>query len=151
MEEQEIQIDVWWRGDDTSRLMLLLAYLVTRREKWESAKIRLLAVNYSSDSEKNREALAEILNEVRISAEPLIVPQVSLDLIKEKCDVIIEVTTGGAVGDTDEEIEIGKKYGFHTIGITGGHQTNQRLTKHHPDFLIHNMLELKKIVQKLNV
>lgn len=27
----------------------------------------------------------------------------TMDLIKEKCDVVIEVTTGGAVGDSDEE------------------------------------------------
>lgn len=55
-----------------------------------------------------------------------------------------------SVGDTDEEIEIGKKYGFHTVGITGGYNTIARLKKHHPDYLIHNMLELKKIIQKFN-
>lgn len=55
-----------------------------------------------------------------------------------------------SVGDTEEEIEIGKKHGFHTVAITGGYNTTSRLKKHRPDFLIHNMLELKKIVQKLN-
>lgn len=55
-----------------------------------------------------------------------------------------------SVGDTDEEIQIGKHYGFYTVGITGGYSTPARLKKHHPDFLIHNMVELKKIVQKLN-
>ncbi len=55
-----------------------------------------------------------------------------------------------SVGDTEEEIEIGKKYGYYTVGITGGYSTTARLKKHRPDFLIHNMLELKKIVQRLN-
>lgn len=54
-----------------------------------------------------------------------------------------------SVGDTEEEIEIGKKLGFHTVAITGGYNTISRLKKHHPDFLIHNMTELKKIVLKL--
>ena len=54
------------------------------------------------------------------------------------------------IGDTEEEIEIGKKYGYHTVAITGGYNTTARLKKHHPDFLIHNMLELKKIIKKLN-
>ena len=55
-----------------------------------------------------------------------------------------------SIGDTDEEIEIGKKYGYHTVAITGGYNSTARLKKHHPDFLIHNMLELKKIIKKLN-
>lgn len=54
------------------------------------------------------------------------------------------------VGDTEEEIDIGKKYGFYTLAISGGYNTASRLKKRHPDFLIHNMVELKKIIQKLN-
>jgi phosphoglycolate phosphatase len=55
------------------------------------------------------------------------------------------------IGDTEEEIEIGKAAGFYTVGITGGYNTTARLKKHHPDFLIHNMLELKRIVRNLNL
>lgn len=55
-----------------------------------------------------------------------------------------------AVGDTEEEIDIGKKFGFFTLAISGGYNTASRLRKRHPDFLIHNMLELKKIIQRLN-
>lgn len=55
-----------------------------------------------------------------------------------------------SVGDTEEEIEIGKAQGYHTVAITGGYNTTVRLKKHQPDFLIHNMIELKKIIQKLN-
>lgn len=54
------------------------------------------------------------------------------------------------VGDTEEEIDIGRKHGSPAAAITGGYNTTQRLKKHKPDFLIHNMLELKKIIEKLN-
>jgi exonuclease VII small subunit len=47
----ERRIDVWWRGGATSRLMLLLAYLMTRSAPWEDAKIRMLALeNEAGDS-----------------------------------------------------------------------------------------------------
>lgn len=55
-----------------------------------------------------------------------------------------------SVGDTSEEIETGHNLGLHTVAITQGESTTIRLKKHHPDFLIHNMLELKKIITKLN-
>lgn len=55
-----------------------------------------------------------------------------------------------SIGDTEEEIEVGKKFGFYTVGITGGYNSAKRLKKHKPDFLIHNMLELKNIIKKLN-
>ena len=55
-----------------------------------------------------------------------------------------------SVGDTEEEIQIGKTYGYHTVAITGGYNTKARLANHHPDFLIHNLAELKRIIQKLN-
>lgn len=55
-----------------------------------------------------------------------------------------------SVGDTEEEIEIGKHLDYHTVAITGGYNTTARLKKHNPDFLIHNMVELKKIIRKLN-
>jgi len=55
-----------------------------------------------------------------------------------------------SVGDTEEEIQIGKKHGFHTVAITGGYNTVARLKKQKPDFLIHNMKELIGIINKLN-
>lgn len=54
-----------------------------------------------------------------------------------------------SVGDTEEEIQVGKNAGYHTVAITGGFNTAKRLKKQDPDFLIHNMIELKKIIWKL--
>lgn len=66
-------IDVWWKDDDTSRLMLLLAYLITRDGLWEGAKIRLLAYYLDRDNAQIIEMLSDTLNEFRIQAEPKVI------------------------------------------------------------------------------
>lgn len=66
-------IDVWWKDDDTSRLMLLLAYLITRDDHWEDAQIRLLACYLDRDNKQIMQMLADTLDEYRIQAEPKIV------------------------------------------------------------------------------
>jgi len=77
------RIDVWWQGDATSRLMLLLAYLMTRSEPWDEAAIRVLAVNYENDSKENTQDLTDIMDEVRIEAESKIVVDTSLEKIAD--------------------------------------------------------------------
>jgi amino acid transporter len=67
-------IDVWHRDNATGRLSLLLAYLMTRSEPWEDARIRWLAPPPKKLS--RTEALAEMertLEEVRIAADVEIV------------------------------------------------------------------------------
>ncbi|MCB9898761.1 MAG: amino acid permease [Planctomycetes bacterium] len=41
--KRERRIDVWFLGDATSRLMILLAHLMTRHDDWEDSDVRLLA------------------------------------------------------------------------------------------------------------
>jgi hypothetical protein len=71
--DRQKTIDVWWKGDDTSRLMILLAYLITRNEVWESAAIRLLAFHLDVDNKENIQTLTGMLEEIRIDAIPQIV------------------------------------------------------------------------------
>nr|WP_319392321.1 amino acid permease [uncultured Desulfobacter sp.] len=66
-------IDVWWKDDDTSRLMLLLAYLITRDPHWDGSKIRLLACYLDRDNAEVMQMLADTLDEFRIQAEPKII------------------------------------------------------------------------------
>jgi len=54
------------------------------------------------------------------------------------------------IGDTCEEIEHGQKFGYHTVGITGGYNSASRLKASKPDFLIHSMVDLEKIIAKIN-
>jgi hypothetical protein len=67
------RIDVWWRGDASSRLMLLLAYLMTRTESWEGARIRFLGICCARDSAETADALQRTLDEARIEAEAVLV------------------------------------------------------------------------------
>jgi len=80
-EAKERRIDVWWHGGRTSRLMLLFAYLVTRNPVWNGAKIRLLAFGNEKGQPVTIESLQETLKEVRIEAEPLIIPESKLDVV----------------------------------------------------------------------
>ncbi|HID31110.1 MAG TPA: amino acid permease [Desulfobacterales bacterium] len=75
------RIDVWWWDDATSRLMLLLAYLMTRSGVWEDAKIRVLATGFEDVSEQAIQTLRETLQEARIDSEPEIVARGSADAI----------------------------------------------------------------------
>ncbi len=78
------RIDVWWKGDNSSRLMLLFAHLMARDTAWEDCVIRLLAINYDTDSPENKAALQTVIDDVRISALPVIVTDVNDDVIVDQ-------------------------------------------------------------------
>jgi amino acid transporter len=80
---QDRSIDVWWWDDATSRLMLLMAYLMTRSEKWGDAKIRMLAVAGDNEDSQTIERLEEMLEDVRIEATPEIVKDADADTLAE--------------------------------------------------------------------
>ncbi len=65
MTATERRIDIFWFDDATSRLCLLLAYLMCRMELWEEAKIRVLAPR-KKISEAYEKQLAFSLEEMRI-------------------------------------------------------------------------------------
>ncbi|MBL7179234.1 MAG: hypothetical protein ISS65_03365 [Desulfobacterales bacterium] len=77
----ERRIDIWWWGDNTSRLMLLFAYLMTRHEDWKDARIQLVAVNYQEKTDENLKELAGILDEARIEAVPAIITGADVDVL----------------------------------------------------------------------
>ncbi len=64
------RIDVWWSGDDSSRLALLAAYLCTRTDEWSRAKIRVLSSAPADQVEQATSDLAAMLADARIDAEP---------------------------------------------------------------------------------
>ena len=53
------------------------------------------------------------------------------------------------IGDSPEEVEVGKHLGIHTIAITGGFCSARRLKEARPDYLIHNLTEMIEVVKKL--
>lgn len=54
------------------------------------------------------------------------------------------------IGDTIEEMQIGRGAGIKTVAITGGFLTEKRLKTAKPNFIIHNLIGLKGIIGKLN-
>ncbi len=72
--KQERSIDVWWDNDAASRLMLLFAYLMTRRDLWQDASIRLLSIAEDTSLEESIEELEQQLDDARIGATVVIVP-----------------------------------------------------------------------------
>jgi hypothetical protein len=84
VEPAERKIDVWYRDNATGELMLLLAYLMTRSEEFEDARIRLFV---RAPKEKSREeAIEELeakLRRVRIDAEPQLVEETDAKTIVE--------------------------------------------------------------------
>lgn len=83
VDPEQRKIDVWWRGDASSRLMLLLAYLTTRDKSWSDATIRVFAVNYPDSSEASYQHLQQTITETRISAELQIVEKAGQKSVKE--------------------------------------------------------------------
>ena len=66
-------IDIWYeRGADGS-LMLLLGYLMTRDSFWSHATLRVLVPVEDNNPQATKEALLEELEQVRISAEAVVV------------------------------------------------------------------------------
>ncbi|MEN8210492.1 MAG: amino acid permease [Thermodesulfobacteriota bacterium] len=81
--KKEQTIDVWWENDATSHLMLLLAYLMTRCDVWSKAVIRVLSSESTEDRENSDHALQKLLEDIRIDAKPVIVPDKFIDNIIE--------------------------------------------------------------------
>ncbi len=80
LETEDRTIDIWWQDNATSRLMLLLAYLISKNEPWEHSGLRVLA-RKQEESENTLEALRTFLDDVRIPAEPVIVDKMDMNTI----------------------------------------------------------------------
>jgi amino acid transporter len=84
LDSRDRRIDVWWWDDATCRLMLLFAYLMTRKDDWSEARIRVLAPTTTKTAKRSLENLRLTLNEVRINAEPEVIVEPSLDTVAEQ-------------------------------------------------------------------
>lgn len=79
--EGDRTVDIWWRNDPTSRLMLLLAYLMGRTDPWEQSVIRVFASVNGVESETAKGALETALEEMRIEARVKVVAQMDVETI----------------------------------------------------------------------
>ncbi len=80
-------IDVWYRANATGRLTLMLAYLMTRTETWEDAKLRVFARSAGKDPQEALEALRRELDEARIAAEATVVERAEdAEIVRRSAD-----------------------------------------------------------------
>jgi hypothetical protein len=70
-------LDVWWQDDATGRLMLLLAYLMTRHERWREDRLRVLVPVSKADAAARDlvETVTRALADFRIQAETVAMPE----------------------------------------------------------------------------
>ncbi len=76
-------IDVWWDNNATSRLMLLLAYLMTRRDIWSKTKIRVVSFESGEDKDNTNNELQQMMEDIRIDADPVIVQDFTAETMIE--------------------------------------------------------------------
>ncbi len=50
------------------------------------------------------------------------------------------------IGDSNHEVEVGKKLGIRTIAVTWGFSLENKLKSYNPDFLVHNLEELENAI-----
>ena len=77
----ERRIDVWWHGDSTSHLMLLLAYLIKQSTSWKDSIIRVMSADSEEESERTVEGLKKTLDDIRIDAEPEVIVKPGTDTV----------------------------------------------------------------------
>ncbi|MFH0978831.1 MAG: HAD hydrolase-like protein [Candidatus Woesearchaeota archaeon] len=53
------------------------------------------------------------------------------------------------LGDSPEEVKIGKELGIPTVAITGGYYSTKRLRQSQPDYLINNWKELIGVIKEI--
>jgi hypothetical protein len=78
------RIDVWWQGNASSRLMLLLAHLMTRNEPWDKTTLRVLTQGDGSRIELEKEKLNKVMEDIRIDAAAEIVENFDADTIVQQ-------------------------------------------------------------------
>jgi len=84
------RIDVWWSGNATGHLMLLLAYMISHDPRWENSTIRLIGSAASDKQEKEAVKLNTFLDEVRIEAAVHIMEgAISDSIVEESADAAL--------------------------------------------------------------
>lgn len=98
---EDKRIDIWWLGDDSSELALILGYLMTRTHIWEGAELRVLAQGKSGKRKRTESDLRAFLESVQIEATVETLKTVTLETIAETCSrsTLVFLPIGVAAGE----------------------------------------------------
>lgn len=102
------RIDIWWLGDDSSELALILGYLMTRTDIWEDAELRVLAQGKSGKRKRTESDLRDFLELVQIEATVETLKTVTLETIAEACSrsTLVFLPIGVAEGKPQAAFDI---------------------------------------------
>jgi hypothetical protein len=106
------RIDILWSGGYTSPLMLMLACLMKRTDRWIDAEIRILVQGQKRQPEETRTEIGSLLEEIRIDASVEVVDNMNTDSIVETCGesalifLPIEIESTGPVAALDIDLEV---------------------------------------------
>ena len=78
------RIDIWWQGDATGRMSLLLAHLMKGNGPWEEARLTVFCAEERYRSEAGRAALAREIEDARIEAELEILDEADAQAVAER-------------------------------------------------------------------
>jgi len=78
-------LDVWWQDDATGRLMLLLAYLMTRHERWRDDRLRVIvpAPRMQDAADALLHTVNSALDDYRIQAETKVIQDAAHPFLPE--------------------------------------------------------------------
>ncbi|GAB3020401.1 amino acid permease [Bowmanella dokdonensis] len=77
------QIDIWWRGGPTARLMLMFAFLCTRSRGWQHAELRILTEAEKHTPDQVLKIFSTYLDKVRIEAKVEALDRVDLQTVED--------------------------------------------------------------------
>ncbi len=78
------RIDIWWQGDATGRMSLLLAHLMKGNPPWEDAQLTVFSAEGRYGSKEGREALTREIEDARIEAELEILDEADAQAVAER-------------------------------------------------------------------
>ena len=87
--EEHRRIDVWWFNDNSSRLGLLFAYLMTRTEEWDEATLRVVVPAGQNTQARTEEEITKRLHELRIEANVYVTSEESTSTYSPSRDASI--------------------------------------------------------------
>lgn len=71
---------------------------------------------------------------------------IDVEFLIKKYNLVLEDTI--FIGDSNHEIEVGQKLGIKTGAVTWGFSPEENLKSFNPDFMIHNLTELERVILK---
>ncbi|NHJ31787.1 MAG: hypothetical protein FK732_02885 [Asgard group archaeon] len=138
----EIRKEEFWDG---VRAFPGISEVLSRLQKIVKAKLAIVTHETELEDEAEREKIFEKFG-IPIKFDAIITDDSNK---KEKFDQFIEnqgIIYGICIGDVQFDLDLGKTYGFSTIGVTWGFSSREELNA---DFVIDDPRELLQIVMSL--